>query len=62
VKSEIDEIEVSLHPKSDDKYRVEPLCSARVGVHRMRHREAEAVSWGPDVETLASDRQVHLTS
>jgi hypothetical protein len=28
----------------------------------MRHGEAEAVPRGPDVETLASDRQVHLAS
>lgn len=61
-KSEIDEVEISLHPQSDDKCRVEPLCSARIWVHRMRHRKAETVSWGPDVETLASNRQIHLTS
>jgi hypothetical protein len=28
IKSEINEVELSLHPKCDDEHRVEPLCSA----------------------------------
>jgi len=62
VKSEIDEVVISVHPKGDDKHIVDPLCSARVGVHRMRQRETEAVARGADVETLMSDLQVHPTS
>jgi hypothetical protein len=62
VKSEIDEVKFPVHAKSDDKHRVEPLRAARVGAHRVWQSEAQAVARGTDVETLASDRQVHLTS
>jgi hypothetical protein len=28
IKSEVNEVELSLHPKCDDEHRVEPLCLA----------------------------------